>query len=203
MGEDYAQDIEDFREDLISIIERFFGDHWSMQIVATNNHYENIGIQKEPGKREGGPLLNFTDITNNMVRFKFAVEFHETGRQKVFTFLNFISRIYGLIRRPTSANKLPKSDEIRDSGRLEIYPFVNDEVGFVWPGGDNGDCIISSSAYEFRYKKDVSAQKKSEIATVYSGRMEAIDLTRELPEPFEYATYKKLCWEWIRRRIPN
>ena len=131
MGEDYAQDIEDFREDLISIIERFFGDHWSMQIVATNNHYEDIGIQKEPDKREGGPLLNFTDMTNNMVRFKFAVEFHETGRQKVFTFLNFVSRIYGIIRRPTSANKLPKSDEIKDFGRLEIYPFVNDEVGFV------------------------------------------------------------------------
>lgn len=203
MGEEYAQDIEYFREDLINIIECFFGDCWSMQIVATNNHYEDIGIQKEPGKRDGGPLLNFTDITNNMVRFKFAVEFRETGHQKVFTFLNFISRIYGLIRRPTSAKKLSKTDGIKDTGRLEIYPFVNDEVGFVWPGSDSGDCIVVSSAYDYRYEKNVSAQKKSEIATMYSVQMKRIDLTRELPEPFDYATYNELCWEWIKRRIPN
>ena len=36
MGEEYVNDIEEFREDLEILLRRFFGTHWSMQIVASN-----------------------------------------------------------------------------------------------------------------------------------------------------------------------
>lgn len=198
MGEDYVHDIEEFREDLEMLLTRFFGTHWSMQIVASNDKYEDIGIQKEPGLRSGGLLLNEIDMTNDQVRFKFAVEFRESARRKVITYLDFISTVYNLIRRPTSGART-LSNTIKDSGRLEIYPFVNEEVKYMWPSQDNTDCIISSSAYQYRFLKDHSSSTETEVLN-YDFQMYSIDLTRELPEPFDVRDYREVCRWWLNNR---
>ena len=192
MGPNYKNDIEEFKEDLIILIERFFGDKWSMQIVASNDKYEDIGIQKEPSLRSGGIILNEIDMTNNQVRFKFAVEFKETGRRKVLTYLDFISTVYNLIRRPTSVRDLDDLKGIRDSGRLEIYPFVNEELKYMWPGQSNEDCIVSSSAYEYRFRRQTTDSKKRDVLQ-YDIQMYAIDLTRELDEPYDELQYREIC----------
>ena len=44
MGLDYVKDLEEFREDLVHIIERFFGNRYSMQVVASSDKYEELGI---------------------------------------------------------------------------------------------------------------------------------------------------------------
>ena len=202
LGPDYVNDIEDFREDLVHIIERFFGDHYSMQIVATNQKYEDLGIQYEPNKREGGPLLNETE---NRVRYKFAVEFQQIGCRKVFTFLDFAASVYRLIRRPTSAKTILSRNNNIDNGRLEVYAYVNEEYRYLWPGGDNTDCIVTSSAYEYRYKNNIGTSCERDVVD-FSNQMYAIDLCREqddpfgLGQPYDYEDYRECCRQWLKKR---